>query len=973
MEPLQDGDPRGIAAYRIDARLASGGMGIVYLGVSPGGRQVAVKLIRPEFASDPEFRERFRREVEASRKVGGFHTAAVVDADADADPPWMITQYIAGPSLHDQVRQHGPLDQAAVLRLASALAEGLSAIHAAGLIHRDLKPRNVIMAADGPRIIDFGIAKPAGATTDPGLTATDKVIGTPEFMSPEHFDGGLVSPASDIFALGSVLAFAATGRPPFAGGSLPATGYAIVKKAPDLRVLPPGLREVVAACLAKDPADRPTPEALLSLIARTGSSLGPLPLAAAGESVAAATLPWPDGEDADQTTITRPVLGRLLRQDRAPARRAPLPRVRIPDPLPPQPQVRPAGQRWRLITASRDGRWVAAANGDGVISVWLAGPGTPVRSWAAGARVLAMATGPDDLLVAAGDDGQVRAWDVATGNACQYLDGYLPGITGRAVQIGALSLDRTGAWLAASTRGKLLVWDVADPREPLPIAELPGTAEVTALAFDDSGWLLAAGDTDGKVHLWDLREPWDTAPVDPPATLADAASSGAVLALGWDDASRRWLSVGADSPPGATAVPATPLQAAAYSLPGGLAAIIDADRRIHLVGLTGSVGLVGLTGSVGGRTLGGTDLVITGVAFAGEGTLAVGASDGALRLWDTRLRTMRTVGIAGSPVTAMAASPDGTRLIVTDRRPRMTAHALGSGPPGGQWSADCRDLVAAVSVSPDGSRLLTAGDGVRVWDAGNGTELRRLPVRAVAAGTDRVRAAACDPAGRVAAAWSSGIVSVWNGTRLLWELPGHKGDATAVAFGPVPGHLVTAGDDLVIRLWDLGSGRQAASYRRLGYRVTALAARPGPARAMIVAGCADGTIRLIEPTGQRSARVDWADAPVLAGHTHEITAMSFDASGQWLATASRDGTAWVWDLSSRRAACVLLPDPSSPGAGAEGSAGWAAAVASPDGTWHGLGETDGRIWQAAGLECLPLPAPTAVLPFPPSLWRQSDG
>ena len=298
MASLQDSDPRHIAAYRLVERLAVGGMGIVYLGESPSGRPVAVKLIRPDLASDPEFRERFRREVEAAQLVGGFHTAAVVDADADADPPWMVTQYVRGPSLDAMVKRDGPLGPAAVHQLGAALAEGLHAIHSRGLVHRDLKPLNIIMADDGPRIIDFGIAKAAGASSDPRLTATGKVVGTPAFLSPEQLEGSLVGPASDIFSLGSVLAFAATGRAPFDTRDFTATSYAIVNKPPDLRPLTGPLLGIITACLAKAPASRPTASALLTHLYRTRPSPSPGPpsrvAGEAGEAAVPAAAELPD-------------------------------------------------------------------------------------------------------------------------------------------------------------------------------------------------------------------------------------------------------------------------------------------------------------------------------------------------------------------------------------------------------------------------------------------------------------------------------------------------------------------------------------------------------------------------------------------------------------------------------------------------------------------------------------------------------
>ncbi len=272
---LQAGDPRQVGAYRLVGRLGGGGMGQVFLGVSPGGRPVAVKVVRAELAADSEFRHRFAREVDAARRVGGFHTAPVVDADPGADPPWMVTAYIAGPSLHAVVSGAGPLTLAATAALGAALAEGLAAIHACGLVHRDLKPANIIMAEDGPRIIDFGIARPAG---DTGLTTPGTVIGTYAFMAPEQFRGDPATPASDVFSLGCVLGYAATGRAPFDAGSVPAIMYRVLETDPDLGEIPPGLlRDALTACLAKAPDQRPPLSDLLPRFgaAGTGGETGP--------------------------------------------------------------------------------------------------------------------------------------------------------------------------------------------------------------------------------------------------------------------------------------------------------------------------------------------------------------------------------------------------------------------------------------------------------------------------------------------------------------------------------------------------------------------------------------------------------------------------------------------------------------------------------------------------------------------------
>ena len=249
-------------------------MGQVYLGVSPSGRRVAVKLIHPIHAGTVQFRQRFAREIDAARRVGGFHTAVVVDADPQADPPWMVTAYIDGPSLQAEVERGGPLPADGVRALGAGLAEGLAAIHACGLVHRDLKPGNVILAPDGPRIIDFGIARAADATT--GLTSTGVVVGTFAYMPPEQLRGEVAGTASDVFALGGVLAFAATGRPPFGREPAATVMFRIVTEPPDLAGLADeGLRQLIGACLAKAPQTRPTVEALLSALSGPAPTVAP--------------------------------------------------------------------------------------------------------------------------------------------------------------------------------------------------------------------------------------------------------------------------------------------------------------------------------------------------------------------------------------------------------------------------------------------------------------------------------------------------------------------------------------------------------------------------------------------------------------------------------------------------------------------------------------------------------------------------
>ncbi|GAA4304473.1 hypothetical protein GCM10023086_21640 [Streptomyces venetus] len=271
MEKLGAGDPLRIGAYRLMARLGAGGMGQVYLARSERGRTVAVKLVREELAAQEEFRERFRQEVQAARRVGGYWTAPVLDTDTEAAVPWVATGYVAGPSLQQVVgHDHGALPERTVRILAAGLAHALKDIHAAGIVHRDLKPSNVLVTIDGPRVIDFGIARALETVTDGGLTRTGALVGSPGFMAPEQVRGDRITPACDVFCLGSVLAYAATGALPFgtAGSGVHALMFRIAQEEPDLEGVPEGIADLVRDCLRKDPAARPSLDRVLE---RTGA------------------------------------------------------------------------------------------------------------------------------------------------------------------------------------------------------------------------------------------------------------------------------------------------------------------------------------------------------------------------------------------------------------------------------------------------------------------------------------------------------------------------------------------------------------------------------------------------------------------------------------------------------------------------------------------------------------------------------
>ncbi|MFE2150071.1 MFS transporter [Streptomyces lavendulae] len=338
MEQLTDEDPARIGPYRLIARLGAGGMGLVYLGRSEAGRTVAVKVVQAEYAGHPEFRRRFAREVAAARKVGGSWTAAVLDADPEAAVPWVATQYVPGPDLHTVVaRDFGPLPEHSVRTLANRLALALGAVHAAGLIHRDLKPSNVLVTVDGPRVIDFGIARAMDSLGGDSLhTRTGMLIGSPGFMSPEQVRGIALTPASDVFCLGAVLVYAATGRFLFGARD---TGlnvhlFRVAEEEADLTGVPQSLAELVGACLHKDPARRPSPA-----------------------EVAARTEPDPETDPAAEW-LPGPVLAQLGRHaarlldyapaqrteapDRTPAAVTPAAPPPVPDPRARSPHTPPA-------------------------------------------------------------------------------------------------------------------------------------------------------------------------------------------------------------------------------------------------------------------------------------------------------------------------------------------------------------------------------------------------------------------------------------------------------------------------------------------------------------------------------------------------------------------------------------------------------------------------------------------------------
>lgn len=312
MKPLENGDPRRLGQFEISERIGVGGMGVVFLGRSPSGRRAAVKVVRSELADDQEFRARFRREIDAARQVSGAYTAAVLGADPDGPRPWLATAFIEGPSLLTRVRRDGPLRVSEVRVLGAGLAEAMAELHRVGLVHRDVKPGNVLLAADGPRLIDFGIIR-SDALAE--LTESGTVLGSVGFMAPEQAEGEAVGPAADVFAVGAVLTFAALGRGPFGTGSAATLLLRTVNEEPDLDALPEEIRAVIARCLAKDPTARPSVPELLDLLATRrdepaaatagGPKFVPKPALPIDEDGNDVLVPEPEGE-LERTSTPRP-------------------------------------------------------------------------------------------------------------------------------------------------------------------------------------------------------------------------------------------------------------------------------------------------------------------------------------------------------------------------------------------------------------------------------------------------------------------------------------------------------------------------------------------------------------------------------------------------------------------------------------------------------------------------------------------
>ncbi len=644
VDRLQPGDPSEIGPFRLLGRLGEGGMGRVFLGASAGGRKVAIKIVHPQYANDTEFRRRFAREVAAARQVGGFHTALVVDADPGADPPWMATAYIAGPSLADAVAQRGPLDEAGVRELGAVLSEGLAAIHACGIIHRDLKPGNVILADDGPRIIDFGIAKGADAT---GLTASHVVIGSLRYMSPEQLNGRELTPQSDVFALGTILAYAATGHDPFRSLTVPAVINRILNDPPDLDPLAGDLRGIIADCLAKEPGSRPS---LSDLIARFThpESHDPTVISALGPVPAAVLIPEPSAvgpneperpaapEPYQTSTISAAIVDRRTAsaRDAAPARK---------------PQPRRHKRRAGLIAAGASvvialaaiAAFILDKHPANTVSTTITHSGnspSATRSLAStlsdptssGASSVAFSAKGSTLAV--GDqNGNTYLWSLATGK----IIATLTNPSGEVVGVNSLAFSPHGTTLATGDGyGGTYLWSVTAATGTITasLTDPRSNSDVSSVAFSPDGATLAVGDYDGSTYLWNVTTGTVTATLTAPGRNSGVSSvafspNGTTLAVGRQDGTTYLWSLPARK---ITATLTTPgsrgAESVAFSPDGTILATGDFDGSTYLWNLASRriTAILTTSGSRGAES----------VAFSPDGTiLAIGDADGSTYLW----------------------------------------------------------------------------------------------------------------------------------------------------------------------------------------------------------------------------------------------------------------------------------------------------------------------------------------------------
>ncbi|AGP53961.1 hypothetical protein M271_11820 [Streptomyces rapamycinicus NRRL 5491] len=697
-------------------------MGRVYLARTPAGSAVAVKVVHREYAGDASFRKRFEQEVAAARRVQGLYTVPVVDADLRAEEPWLATAYVPGPSLQHAVAESGPLSADAALGLIARVAEALQSIHAADVIHRDLKPSNIILTCEGPKVIDFGIARAADVTA---VTATGMRTGTPAYMAPEYIRGRDVTEAGDVFALGVIAGFAATGRLAFGGGSDHSVVYRILEQDPDLDGCPEPLRAIAAHCLEKDPARRPTPAQVIERCGRvdtTGvadavadahtrtvvspSGPGRVPPGPRGTPGS----PSPSGSPDAETRTSRsprgsgpaaPVPPPSAPAAHDPARggapggpATPLDPDTSPNPPVPDPLTTPAPGLPVLIGGV--GILVLAVV---LIAVYLPGsspdrgPSLPYRSIGPMASLgptgqagtaEGLAFSPDGKTLATGNsEGRVRLWDVAGRKPRTTFTGPDSGFQTREV-----TFSPDGKTLAATNMtGWLAMWDVAKHRQ---IRLLDGVNGGERVAFSPDGKLFSTGTQSGSVFLWDINSRKKD------EILAYYNQEAKVTGVAFSPDGRTLASASDDSESNLSPKHSVRLWDVAHRDPEPYG---QGDPRVTISPAQGVLSL----------------------AFSPDGkTIATGSYDGKVRLWDAKTGHQRATlsdSLVASEVNHLAFSPDGKTLAVPSEYGMLL------------WNVATRKPRAILSSGAEGAanvmqEVVFSKDGRLI--AGNDSEHRRV-------------------------------------------------------------------------------------------------------------------------------------------------------------------------------------------------------------------------------------------------------
>ncbi|WP_329247934.1 protein kinase [Actinoallomurus sp. NBC_01490] len=676
--PLRPGDPETIGSYDLTGFLGEGGQGAVYLGENADGDRVAVKVLHARFAGDDRALRRFVREVDATRRVARFCTARVLEVAINGAQPYIVSEYVPGESLRELVARDGPREVGALERLAVNTAAALAAIHGAGIVHRDVKPSNVLMGPDGPRVIDFGIARALDHVT----TQSTGLIGTPAYMSPEQIAGGRIGPASDMFSWAVTLVYAAVGRPAFGGDSVPAVMHRILTDEPDLSGVPTPLRDLIAAALAKDPEQRPTANDVLPALAGppkdeipadvpfaavpSDPTYEPTVIATGGAdpeptvTAAVAATPLPTATPEPPTAGPEPdaAPGVMAPRDAAPASGVMAPG----DTADRHPMTRravlltgvgalaavtvPAGLYYRFharhATASHlelaavlrghsaevrgvdfgpDGRFLVSGGHDG-IRIWNVATQSAVATLAFNGAVTSVAFSPDGRILAAGTESHtVELWNTSTGRLTATLEGHTSAV-------GAVAFSPDGKTLASGGGdGTIRLWDPVERRH---VATLTGhTPVVDAAAFGPDGKTLATNGSN-RVWLWDPAKRRRVAALSGHGASVNAVAfspDGGILATGNGDRTARLWDVGRRRIIATLSGHTGALSSVAFSRNGGFLATGGTDRTVRVWEVTGRRAIATLTGHTG---------YVEGVAFSPDYTLASCGDDKTIRLWRFR-------------------------------------------------------------------------------------------------------------------------------------------------------------------------------------------------------------------------------------------------------------------------------------------------------------------------------------------------